>query len=216
MASCKNITSNKNSSNSWYGDYYDKVTDYVGGHSRSILISVIDLLPIKPESPFSTALLKHYLEKSGRQLNLSDIADIPKEWKDFIVNTTRGQLGAHKINPYNSGFFDLRNSLGHFDVHVTRTSKNQSHYNISDYYAFGYFKNDTAQKGRHGFPLGNLPEDQISVLRGILPDETYCNPGGFYEKWEITHNGSETILYIPQEYLTEAGKPYNVIGSFTQ
>jgi hypothetical protein len=101
-------------------------------------------------------------------------------------------------------------------VHVTRTSKNQSHYNISDYYAFGYFKNDTAQKGRHGFPLGNLPEDQISVLRGILPDETYCNPGGFYEKWEITHNGSETILYIPQEYLTETGKPYNVIGSFTQ
>lgn len=195
---------------------YDKITDYTGGQVRSIVLTMIDTLQIKPDSPFSTALFKHYLERSGTQLNLADVAEIPIEWKDFIVQTTRGQMGSHNITPYNSGLFDLRNSLGHFDVTVTMASNNQSHYAISDYYAFGFFKNDSAKKGRHGFPLGNIQKDHISRLRALLPDDSYCNPGGFYEHWEIRETGSETILYIPQAYLANVGKPFYVVGSFIQ
>jgi len=220
MANCTTkVAKNKSHSNHWSDgihDAYDKITDYTGGQARSIVLTMIEALQIKPNSPFSTALLKHYLKRSGTQLNLADVAEIPIEWKDFIVKTTKGQMGSHNITPYNSGIFDLRNSLGHFDVKVTMAPNNGTHYAISDYYAFGFFKNDSAKKGRHGFPLGNIQKDQISLLRALLPDENYCNPGGFYESWEVRETGSETILYIPQAYLANVGKSYYVVGSFIQ
>ena len=183
------------------------------GEGKSILLSIIDLLPAKPDSPYSTALLKHYVEGSGEAYELKDI---PQVWQDWIVKTTHGSPGLHKsLSPYNSGIYDLRNSLGHFDVTVKVNADKSKTYVISDVYEFGFTKHDVHQRGRHGFPLGNLSGWEINAIRRLLPSGEYRNPGGFKEKWEVRKDGKETILFIPQQFLAEEGKPFAVSGSFT-
>ncbi len=46
------------------------------GHAESVLLSLLDWLPFKQSSPFSTALLKHYVERSGGMGN-SDHSGLP-------------------------------------------------------------------------------------------------------------------------------------------
>lgn len=145
------------------------------------------------------------------------IDPVPTEWQDWIVKTAGKRRGKiQSVSPYNSGIFDLRNSLGHFDLKVTETSKGKIQYEISDAYQFGYALNDKNQRGRHGFPLGTLSETEIALIRRLLPDATYHNPGGFDEHWEIKVIGKETTLLIPQQFLSEQGVPFEVRGVFVR
>lgn len=186
--------------------------NWTSHHAESLLLSILDLIPFKPDSPQSTAMLKHYVESSGE---LYEIKDVPKEWQEWIVKATHGKLGLHKsLSPYNSGIYDLRNSLGHFDVIVTRNSDGTKTYTISDTYGFGYLKHDRNQTGRHGFPLGELSPTTLHIVRMLLPSQEYVNPGGFKEHWEIKQVGKETLLLIPQQFLAEQGKPFPVKGVF--
>lgn len=192
----------------WVGESGDSVL----GHSKSLVLTLIDLLPLKLASPFSTALLKHYVERSG---TLYELQDIPAEWQDWIVKDTGGRIGKHTgLNPYKSGLFDLRNSLGHFDVEVKAGPGTKKTYLITDVYQFGFIKNDKMHKGQHGFPIGSPSGWTLDAAKKLLPTTKYQNPGGFKEKWEIRTAGKETILLIPQQYLTQQGKPFSVSGSF--
>lgn len=194
------------------GDQLSSLTRVGVGHGKSVLLSIVDLLPIKQDSPISTDLLKHYVKRSGATYTIDPV---PSEWQDWIVKSVgkrRGKISS--VSPYNSGLFDLRNSLGHFDLKVTEVGKGKIQYDISDVYQFGHTPNDKNQRGRHGFPLGTLSETQIAMIRKLLPDGTYHNPGGFDERWEIKVIGKETTLLIPQQFLSEQGVPFEVRGAF--
>jgi hypothetical protein len=195
-------------------EWADRATNVVAGHSKSVILSIVDCVPFKQSSPISTALLKHYVERSGVPYI---IEPIPSEWQDWIVAATKGRPGRHRdLSPYNSGLYDLRNSLGHFDVEVKRNPDGTKTYLFSDVYQFGAKKKDKAQRGRHGFPLGTLSPWQVDAIKRLLPDDVYKNPGGFKERWEVKTVGTETILFIPQQYLAEQGKPFEVTGSFAR
>jgi len=185
------------------------------GHAESVLLSLLDWLPFKQSSPFSTALLKHYVERSGDAYTL---ATIPGAWQAWIIKATGGRPGMHRnLNPYNSGLYDLRNSLGHFDVEVKINNDGTKTYAISkDSYHFGFIPNDKTQRGRHGFPLGNLGEWETATIRDYLPQNEYMNPGGFKERWEIETVNNETILFIPQKFHAKKGTLFKVTGSFTR
>ncbi len=194
-------------------DWFSQTGRAASGYSKSVLLSMIDMLPIKQPSPLSTALLKHYAERTGDAYTLKAI---PQEWRDWVVKATKGRSGHHKaLDPYNSGLYDLRNSLGHFDVDVKINPDGSKTYVISDVYQFGFKKGDAAQRGRHGFPLGSLSGWEVAALRQLLPDDEYMNPGGFKERWEVRTVGKETILFVPQQYLAQQGTPFQVSGSFT-
>ncbi len=197
------------------GGFWDRMGSTLSGHGKSTLIWILDWIPFKPDSPYSTALLRHYVEGSGETYQLKEI---PQPWQDWIVKVTKGKPGRHpNLDPYNSGLFDLRNSLGHFDVVVKKDrGSNLKTYHLSDTYQFGFKKNDRRQRGRHGFPCGDLDEGAIQAIRRLLPSGEYQNPGGFKERWEIKKVGKETILFIPQQFLAENGKPFKVEGSFTR
>jgi hypothetical protein len=183
---------------------------FVPGVAKSFVISVASLL--KSDTPRSAEMLKHYVEGSGKPYELKDIS---KQWQDWIVKQTSGTPGVHKdLFPYNAGIGDLRNSLGHFDVAVTRNADGSRTYEITDKYAFPPTEHDTEQKGRHGFPVTERQREQI--LDVGLPTGTWRNPGGFDESFEIKKVGHEYILYIPQQVLAENGTPFEVKGSFTR
>ncbi len=189
-----------------------RALNWTDHHAKSLLLSILDLVPFKPDSPYSTAMLKHYVESSGE---LYEIKDVPKEWQDWIVKVTHGKLGVHKsLSPYNSGIYDLRNSLGHFDVTVTTNKNGTKTYTITDTYGFGYAKHDKNQTGRHGFPLGKPSPTTLRIIKMLLPSQEYVNPGGFKEHWEAKQIGKDTYLLIPQQFLAEQGKPFPVKGVF--
>ena len=182
-----------------------------GESALSWLLDLV-LVPVKPKSPFSTVLLIHYVEATGKTFELDKI---PEDWQRWIVKATEGRIGVHKsLNPYNSGLYDLRNSLGHFDVTVIQNSDGTKTYNISKPYHFGWKQRDRLQQGRHGFPLGKLGETQIAFMKRLLPEGEYWNPGGFHEHWEIAWAGRQIYLYIPQSVLDRHGRAFIVYGSF--
>ena len=196
------------------GDWFNRTGETVSGYGKSVLLSLVDWLPFKQASPFSTALLKHYVERNG---NTYTLVNIPREWQDWIIKATNGRIGMHReLNPYNSGLFDLRNSLGHFNVDVKANKDKTKTYIISDLYQFGFIQNDKTQRGQHGFPLGNLSQWEIATLRHLMSNDEYINPGGFKERWEIKKVGKETVLFIPQQYLAQQGRPFKITGSFTR
>lgn len=192
-----------------------EATRRASGSAKSALVGLVDLLPLKPDSPFSTRLLRHYVEATGEPYELGEI---PEEWQVWIAGVTRARPGRHRsLNPYNSGLYDLRNSLGHFDVVITRQKDSKrTVYDIEDVYEFGYLRGDRNQRGRHGFPLGELGDSTRRMLEMMLPEAEYRNPGGFTEKWEMRSVGKETILYIPQEVLASEGRPFQVHGRFVR
>jgi hypothetical protein len=189
------------------------VAERVSATGKSTLLGILDLLPLKPDSPFSTKLLRHYVEGSGEAYELGEI---PEQWQDWIVKATKAKVGRHQdLSPYNSGIYDLRNSLGHFTVTVSQPKNSKSKlYQIEDIYAFGFIRNDRDQRGRHGFPLGQLSETTTHTIQFLLPHTEHRNPGGFSEKWEIRKAGKETTLFIPQDVLAQQGKPFRVHGKF--
>jgi hypothetical protein len=171
----------------------------------------LDLLPFKPDSPYSTRLLKHYVEGSGE---LYTLRDIPREWQEWIIRKYGTSPGYYNVDPYNVGLYDLQNSLGHFDLTIRRNADGTKTYTLRDMYEFGFRKGD--KKKRHGFPLGDLDRRTIGLINRLLPEEEYTNPGGFRERWEIRRVGRQNILFIPQEFLAKQGKPFPVRGSFTR
>lgn len=196
------------------GSGLDPLSRNAAGHSKSLLLTLLDALPFKPDAPVSTALLKHYVEGSGEPYELKVI---PAPWQDWIVKATGERPGWHRdLNPCISGLLDLRNSLRRFDVKVTMNGDNSKSYAISDTYQFGFIANDKAQQGHLGFPLGSLNEWELAALRRRLPDEEYNNPGGFRECWEIKTLGKETVLFIPQQFLARRGKAFKVSGRFSR
>lgn len=196
------------------GSWLDEAQGAVAGQAKSLLLTLIDLLPFKQSSPFSTALLRHYVERSGA---VYELGDIPSDWQDWIVAATGGRLGMHRaLNPYNSGLFDLRNSLGHFDVEVKAEAGGKKRYVLSDVYQFDFIPHDTLQRGRHGFPIGQPAAWQLAAARRLLPTREYQNPGGFKERWEIRGGARETVILIPQEFLAGQGKAFAVHGEFVR
>jgi hypothetical protein len=201
------------------GDLAEAAGSYLFRHGKSLLLSVLDLLPIKADSPHSTALLKHYVEASGDPYELKEI---PIEWQDWIVKGTKGKPGIYKgLSPYNVGLYDLQHALGHFDVRVKANADGTRTYVISDLYRFGSKRNDRRQQGRHGFVVGDVSESSLRVIRTLLPSTEYENPGGFKERWEIKtvhyrDGKSQTILFVPQQFLVEQGREFAVRGEFTR
>jgi hypothetical protein len=187
------------------------------GHSlseraSSLLLAILNLVPFKPDAPYSFELLKHYAEGSGSPYQ---IKSVPEQWQTWIVKATHAKPGEHKsLDPYNSGIYDLTNSLGHFDVTVTNNREGGKVFQISKFYEFSFKKNDREQKGRHGFPLGDLNEITLELVRVLLPSKEYRNPGGFTEHWEVKKIGKRTFLLIPQQFLSEEGTPFSVKGEF--
>lgn len=184
----------------------------IGRQGKSVLLGILDRLPFKPVSKYSTALLRHYVEGSGDPVSLSEI---PQTWKDMIIRKTHGRVGHFKdISSYDVGLYDMQNSLGHFDVDVVSMGGGEKQFKISDEYKFGFKKGD--RRARHGFPLGDLSERSLSVIKAMLPSDTYRNPGGFEERWEVKRLGGEHILFIPQSFLAEQGVPFEVFAQFRQ
>src|SRR5262249_619042 len=105
------------SAGSYVADKGAAAGQYVSGHSKSLLLTIIDLFPFKQDSPISTAILKHYVEKSGEPF---EIEPVPKDWQDWIVKKFSNKPGFHKdVSGYGVGLYDLQHSLGHFDLNVT-------------------------------------------------------------------------------------------------
>jgi hypothetical protein len=183
-----------------------------GRHGKSLLIAIMDRIPFKPDSPFSTALFRHYIEGSGDPVSLNNI---PTAWKELIIKKTGARPGHHRdVSSYDAGLYDMQNSLGHFDVDVTPMGNGEKLYSIADEYKFGFKKGD--RRARHGFPLGEMGDRSLWLLKKMLPSESYWNPGGFEEHWEVKRVGRENILFIPQQFLAEQGIPFEVRASFRQ
>src|SRR5262245_2479751 len=115
------------------------------GNARSILLWVIAAYS-KLRRPYSTALLRHYVEGSGTPDELNgNMGTIPDTWQQWSVKETHGKLGRRHLDPYNAHPMipDLKNSLGHFDVVVKE--KHGSRLKIyeieKESYHFGYKPN---------------------------------------------------------------------------
>jgi hypothetical protein len=57
------------------------------GMGKSLLLSVVSKYQ-KVGQPFSTALLRHYVEGSEETFDLSEIGPIPEQWQVWIVKET--------------------------------------------------------------------------------------------------------------------------------
>ena len=184
----------------------------VPGGAKSLLLKVTEWSMFQGIAPVSAEMLRHYVEGSGEPYVL---VEVPESWQVWIAKHTGGRAGHHDdVNPYNSGLMDLRNSFGHFQVDITANSDGTKTYVMSDVYEFTYIRKDRQQRGRHGFPLGNMTETKMSMVRSLLPTAEHWNPGGFKERWEIKRIGKETFLMVPQEVLAQNGKPFKSGGSF--
>ncbi len=184
------------------------------GTPKALALDLLDLLPVKPGSPLSLALFRHYVKGSGEPYVLQDI---PEPWQKWIERATKRRVGRFELSSYNSGLYDLRNSLGHFRVTVSAAPDGRLRiFRIDDVYQFGFRPNDVEWRGQHGFPLSHLSPESIARLRQFLPDIEYRNPGGFTETWEIVSTKKETVLHIPRQFLERVGVPFPVHGQFTR
>jgi hypothetical protein len=187
------------------------------GRARSVLLWIISKHS-KIGQPFSTALLRHYVEGTGKPYDLSDTGPIPPEWQSWIVKATGAKLGKRQLNPYNAKPLipDLKNSLGHFEVTVTpKAGSNVRIYDIDkNPYHFGFKPHDTHRTGQHGFELPSMSSGEIAELEALMPTGQYHNPGGFTEGFEIKKVQGKWTVYVPQEVAAQAGKPFAVYASF--
>jgi hypothetical protein len=66
----------------------------------------MDRFSFKPNSPFSTALLRHYVEGSGDPVSL---ADVPKAWRELVAKKTHGRPGHYRdVSSYDAGIYDMQ------------------------------------------------------------------------------------------------------------
>ncbi len=196
---------------SYKGSKKNIVESFVTKTVLSFVDSSLNTLGFKQESPFASDFFTHYLAGRGDSLKV----DIPGEWKDWIISEVGDKTGTFRLNPYDSEIFDLKNSLGYFDVEVLENEDGSKIFKLHDKYEFAFAKNDLSEKGRHGFSVGELDEETIKKLNEkFLPKRTFANPGGFEERFEIKTIGDKTYFFIPQEWLDENGYPYTIEGEF--
>ncbi len=155
----------------------------------------------------SAALLRHYLEGTEEEYKLSPV---PEDWQRWIVQdiNARPVQDWYEMNPYNTGLYDLRNSLGKFYVQVRRSPAGST-YIIHNPYAFGFVKGQ-----RHGFPLGHLSDENIELIRKHMPSIEFNDPTGGTERFEIRRLDSENTLLVPWLALNIVGKAFRVKGEF--
>jgi hypothetical protein len=196
--------------NSGSASQANRPTSGIKQSAKSVLLGLLNRLPFKPNSPISTALVRHYVEASGDPVSLKEL---PFPWQDLILKATHGRAGYYRdVSSYDVGLYDMQNALGHFDVGVKAMGGGEMLYSIHDEYQFGFRKGD--KQARHGFPLGEMSDVTLSALGKMLPSDEYWNPGGFAEHWEISRIRGENILFIPQQFLAQQGVPFEVYASF--
>jgi hypothetical protein len=193
------------------------VVMHMPGVGRAALVQILSK-HFDVKQPYSTALMKYYIQGSGEAFDLNKMGPIPNEWQGWIAKQTGGKVGKHSLNPYNAKPFipDLKNSLGHFDVVITANQGSSvKTYKIQkDSYKFGFKPHDTHHTGQHGFELPFMSDSEAKNLEGLLPTGKYKNPGGFREKFELKKVNGKWTLYIPQQVLASIGKPFPVYGEF--
>ena len=174
---------------------------------------VLSVAGVKQRSPHATEFLNHYFFGEGEDVNMN----FPEEWQDWVIEQTKNRRpGTYELNPYNSGIYDLRNTMGHFQVTIQQEDDGTRVYECTDVYDFGYYSQDRSQQGRHGFALFDLSESTIDALNNyVIPSTEYDNPGGFVERLEVKKVGGETYLLIPRELLRQNGNGFNVRSVFT-
>lgn len=192
-------------------DRVDSFTRRAASEPFQMIDRVASVTGFKERSPYAAEFFNHYLSGGGSDVN----TDFPQEWQDWVIAQTRGRpAGTYELSPYDSGIYDLRNTMGHFKVTVRQEQDGTRTYDCTDIYDFGYYSQDRSQRGRHGFGLGNLADGTVSTLNRFLPSTEYQNPGGFTERVEIKTLGGETYLLIPRELLRQQGTPFNVRSTF--
>jgi hypothetical protein len=107
---------------------------------------------------------------------------------------------------------DLQNSLGHFDLRITKNKDGSLVYRITDEYKF---PPPNSQRERHGFQVPGLSDARAKQLQGALPTDEYKASGGFREKWELKKVHGEWTLFVPQPFLDDMGVNFRVSGEFT-
>lgn len=200
----------------WQGDLTIHIFNLSPDIIQAAFIDLLQLMFGKEESVFPAKLVKHYFSGNG---SVFKIGNVPEQWQEWIVLKTEGKPGKYaKLNPYTKdGPFSLRNSLGHFDVDITKTG-NKTLYTIQDFYEFGYLPNDIDGKQRHGFCVTDLgwSQDRIDSFRRRLPTRKYPNPGCGEEEFKFETMNGKTYLMIPREFLIRNGKAFWVTGTFTR
>ena len=193
------------------------VVMHMPGAGRSVLVQILSK-HFGVRQPYSTALMKYYVQGNGEKFDLNQMGPIPDEWQVWIAKQTGGKVGKHSLNPYNAKPFmpDLKNSLGHFDVVISATQGSSvKTYRVEKaLYKFGFKPHDTHHLGQHGFELPYMSDSEAKNLEDLLPTEKYHNPGGFSEKFELKKKMNRWTLYIPQQVLASVGKPFPVQGEF--
>lgn len=184
---------------------------------RSVLVQILSK-HFDVRQPYSTALMKYYVQGTGKPFDLNQMGPIPNEWQVWIASQTKGKVGKCSLDPYHAKPFmpDLKNSLGYFDVVITATqASNVKTYKIQkDSYEFGFTPHDTKRTHQHGFELPFMNDSEAKNLEGLLPTGTYQNPGGFPEKFELKKVNGKWTVHIPQQVLATVGKPFPVYGEF--
>lgn len=190
---------------------WDDTVRGLRGNAESGLVAVVyivvsNLANLKAE--WTVALFRHYVGASGASF---EIDPVPQDWQEWIIGRVGRRPGRRVLKPYNSGIFDLRNGLGHFENTVT-VGGGSTVYQLNDRYVFG---DVYTARDRHGFPVDALSPSQRSTLKRLLPDKVYKGRRtGFEERFELKKVGREHILYIPQPVLEDHGVPFLVTGRF--
>ena len=187
-------------------DFLDEAVEYTKETPKWVtwlVLSALQLAGVKSDAPSTIRFFKHYLSEEGEDL---DLDPVPPLWQDEIGKRYKGRSGKLKVNPYNWGVFDIQNTLGHFDLMITREKDGSTSYEIEDYYQFPY-KDDAGKIIRHGF---EVDAEQAQTLRSRLPTRVYK----YDQKFEIVKLGKKTYFYLPTEWLQQNGTAFKVKGKF--
>jgi RHS repeat-associated protein len=171
----------------------------------------LNLLSENSKYDLAIDFLKHYTTGRGEDLDFS----VPEAWQKKISEKFKKPGIYKEVDPYEWGLYDLRNTLGHFDLEVKKNVDGGLRYIVTDRYTFGYKEHDKNQTGRHGFQVPGLSDQKAEIIQKLLPDDIYDNPGGFKEKFELKKVRNDWTLLIPQQFLADWGVDFNARGEFT-
>jgi hypothetical protein len=206
-------------------DSLANVAPYAPGLVRGAIVSVIEeLYRDVVRAPLTVRLFKHYTEGTGQPYRLSEI---PLDWQHWIVSeVARRRLkvgGPYEMKAYDrSAPFELRHSLGTFRLTITTVTRAGAHgrrrYRITDLYTFGFnCKQLDPTKSRHGFLLPKTTSKETKERLGaLLPTKSYQHPCGFQERFIVEEHIDGTYLMLPQVWLADVGKAFEVRGEFAR
>jgi hypothetical protein len=204
------------------------VAPYTPGLVRALVVALVEeLYKDVLKAPLSVKLFRHYTAGSGEPYHLGEI---PAEWQSWILReVARRRLktgGPHEMKAYDgSAPFDLRHVLGTFTLTVLEPPRKagqlpsaRRQYLLHDRYKFGYnCKQRDPTASRHGFLLPkSTTKEQKDRLRGVLPTQTYQHPCGFTERFAVEERREGAYLMLPQIWLAEVGREFDVDGSFVR